>query len=265
MAGNEVKEFLDEPVYARPGIILGDTTEPLLGIYEESSAQQYALGTKLVYNDGREFRYAKNGAVALVKAYMTQSEAVKTRLIDELQSTSGTSVIVGLYQITVDITTGITLAEDELADGLLLVNKATGIGDVYKIRASKVQSTDTLLDILLESPIRTAWAADTEITATQNKWRDVIVDPVAATNVPTGIPLIAVTANYYCWLQTKGYAPCYVDTSETLVVGEPAGYPATPNVAGACGPIGADTDAFWGNAVTIATAGEVAILDLALD
>jgi len=56
-----------------------------------------------------------------------------------------------------------------------------------------------------------------------------------------------------------------VDTGETVVLGEPAGYPATPNVAGACGPVGADTDATWGIAQTIATAGEPCILDLQLN
>ena len=96
----------------------------------------------------------------------------------------------------------------------------------------------------------------------KNPWRDGDVMPTTAEGTPTGVPLVAVTANYYCWLQTGGYAPLYVDTSETLVKGGPVGYPGTPNVAGAVGDIEAGTDATWGIAVYVATAGEVAIVDL---
>lgn len=260
--GNEFTEVLTEPLFSRPGIINGEKEEPLIGIYETSSDQKYALGTLLEYNDGRAFQYARAGAIALVKAYMTSAEAVDAKLIDELQGTSGTSVEVGDYEITVDITTGITLAEDELADGILVVNKATGMGDVYKIRASKVQSTDTLLDILLETPIRTAWAADTEITISKHPCWDVVVTPTTRAGIVTGVPLVAVTANYWCWLQVRGLTPLYVDTSETLIVGHPAGFPGTPNVAGAIGDIEAATDEYWGTPAAVATEAEVALIDL---
>lgn len=255
---------LTPPSYSR-GIILGDTEQPKQTIYEESSTQQFHLGTKLVYTDGRVFRYARNGGTALVKGYMTTGEALYARVVEELQSTSGTSQEIGDIQVLVDVTTGGSWVENEYADGFLVVNKATGIGDVYKILANKIRSTDTLMDVLLETPLRTAWDATTEVTLVKSPWREVDVMPVTAEGTPAGIPLIAVTANYFCWLQTGGYAPCIVDTSGSLVKGEPAGYPAGPTVAGACGAIGADTDALWGIAVYVATDAEAAILDLKLD
>lgn len=252
------------PSYPR-GILHGDESQPTQSIYEESSTQQYHLGTKLVYTDGRVFRYARNGGTALTKALMTTSEALYARAVEELQATSGTAVAIGDQEIIVDVTTGGTWAANEWDDGFLVVNKGTGLGDMYKVLAAAITGTDTLMRILLETPIRTALAADTEITLAKNPWREVDVMPTTAEGTPAGIPLIAVTANYFCWLQTGGYAPCIVDTSETLVKGEPAGYPATPNVAGACGPIGADTDGYWGIAIYVATAAEAAILDLKLD
>ena len=255
---------LSEPIFEK-GILLGDINQPLQGIYEKSATQKYMPGTLLKYADGRKFRYARAGGTALAKAYMTQAEGNESRLVEELQSTSGTSTAEGDQEIIVDITTGITLVEDELAGGWMVVNKATGIGDIYKVIANKVSTTDTLMRVLLDSPLRTALDATSELTFVKNAWWDVVVIPTTAAERPTGVPLIAVTANYWCWLQTGGPTPLYVDTGDTLVIGEPVGYPASPAVAGACGPIGAHSDQEWGIARYIATAGEVAIVDLNLD
>jgi hypothetical protein len=256
---------LTEPIYEK-GPLFGDVAQPVQGIYEESSTQQYALGTKLVYNDGRVFRYARNGAVALSKAYMTSGAALSTYALEELQSTYGTGIDEGEYEFDIDVTTGGTWVEDEYAGGFLVVNKATGMGDIYKIVANKIDgSDDTLMVIQLETPIRTNLAADSELTFVKSPWRDVIVMPTTAEGTPTGVPLIDVTINYYCWLQTGGYAPLIVDTSETLVKGGQAGYPGTPNVAGAVGDLEAVTDMWWGVAVYVATQAECAIVDLKLD
>lgn len=255
---------LTEPVVTSPCVIHGNVSQPYTDVHETSATQQFKLGTKLILPDGRVFRYAKNGGTALAKAYMTTSEANYARLVDELQSTSGTSAAVGDYQINIDVTTGGTWVTDELSGGYMLVNKATGIGDIYEVIANEISSTDTLMRVLLRHPLRTALDATSELTLIKSPFRDVDVMPTAAEGTPTGIPLVAVTANYYCWLQVGGIAPCYVDTGDTLVKGEPAGHPATPAVAGACGPIGASTDSFWGTAVYVATAGEVAMIDLKL-
>jgi hypothetical protein len=261
----ESPKILTPTVYAK-GILFGDVEKPQQSIYEASSTQKYALGTKLVYNDGRVFRYAKNGGTALAKALMTTSEALMSHTIEEIQASMGAGIEVGDYEFQIDVTTGGTYVENEFAEGFLVVNKSTGIGDIYKVVANKIDgSDDTLMRVQLETAIRTALAAGSELTLVKNPWRDVDVMPTTAEGTPTGIPLVAVTANYYCWLQTGGYAPCIVDTGETLVKGGPVGYPGTPNVDGAVGDIEAVTDATWGIAVYIATAAEAAIIDLKLD
>ena len=261
MAGNEKTEVLSEPRFARPGRINGETMEPLIGIYEESATQPYALGTLLEYNDGRAFQMCRAGGVALSKALMTSAEAVDAKLLDEIQTAKTQAV--GDYEITVLITTGITLVEDELADGFMVANKSNGIGDIYKIRASKVSaSDDTQLTLLLETPLRTALAATTELTITKHPCWDVVVTPTTRAAVVTGVPLIDVTANYWFWAQVRGITPMLVDAGDTLVVGEPAGYPATPGTAGGIGPIGADTDEYWGTPQYVATADEAALIDL---
>jgi len=254
---------LTPPAFAQ-GIILGDESEPLLGIYEQSADQKYHLGTKLEFADGRVFRYAKNGGTGLSKAYMTTSEALNARAVEELQSTYGTSAEVGDLEIDIDVTTGGTWTADAFADGFIVVNKATGIGDIYKIAATKINgSDDTLLRVQLETPLRTALDATSELTFVKNAWRDVDVMPTTVEGTPTGVPLIGVTADYYCWLQTRGYAPLLVDDGDTIVKGNVVGPGGTD--AGSVQAVGADTTYAYGVAVYVAAADEVAIIDLKLE
>jgi len=254
---------LTPPSYPR-GIILGDESQPLQTIYEESSTQNYHCGTKLVYSDGRVFRYAKNGGTALTRAHMNTAEAAVANCVAETQSVSGTSADVGDLEITIDVTNASGITDNLYQDGTLFVESSTGIGDIYKVLACKLLTTTTAR-ILLETPIRTAWAAGTVISLVKNKWYEVDVMPTTAERSPAGINLIDVTANYFCWLQTGGYAPCIVDTSETLVKGDNVGYPATLDVAGCCGIMAADTDVVWGVVSVAVAAAGAALIDLRLD
>lgn len=247
------------------GILWGDREQPKQSVVTENASQQHALGTKLVFRDGRVYRYCKNGGTALSKAYMCTSEALMSQVTDKLQNVSGANIAVGDEEFVMDVTSGGTWVENEFAEGFLVVNKGTGIGDSYKIIANKIRSTDTLMDIRLEGAIRTALDATSEITLVKSPWRDVDVMPTTAEGTPAGVPLIDVTANYYFWAQTGGYTAIYVDTGDALIKGEPCGYPESPAVAGAVGDINAHTDSEWGIVVSIATAGEVAMVDLKLD
>lgn len=253
---------LTAPSYPR-GIILGDVTEPKQSIYEQSATQQFTLGTVLEYADGRKFRYAKNGTVALTKALMTSAVALTANCYEQAQSTSGTSVEIGDLEITIDVTNASGITDDLYAEGVMVVNKGTGLGDTYKILACKLLTTTTAR-LLLETPIRTALDATSEVSLIKSTWRDVVVVPTTAVREAAGVPLIAVDIGYYCWLQTGGLCPIIRDTSDTLVVGENAGYPTTPAVAGAAG-LPAATDEVWGTVAYIGTDAETAIVRLTLD
>jgi len=65
----------------------------------------------------------------------------------------------------------------------------------------------------------------------------------------------------YFWAQVKGACPMYVDTGDTLVIGE--GVCNGGTVAGACG-IAITLKTHWGVAMTIGAAGEIACIDLDL-
>jgi hypothetical protein len=217
------------------GVIFGDVSQPKQSVYETSATQNYLLGTKLEYGDGRVFRYARAGAVALVKALMCHGSIHRTETFEEDQT--GNYPVVGDTTITVEIGTGLDLIEatNELAGGTLLVNKGSAIGDMYHIIGSKVGSTDTNLSLVIDSPIRTTWTTSTEITIYPSPWMNTLVQTEPAAAMAVGVPLVAVTADYYYWSQVKGPTPIIVDATETLVIGDLVGAPATQGTAGQVG------------------------------
>ncbi len=254
---------LTAPCFSK-GLILGDTEQPKQTIVETSATQQYHLGTKLWYANGDVFRYAYNGGVALAKALMTCSAANTANCIGETQGTSGTSAEIGDQEIVIDVTNASGITDDLYADGKVLVETGTGIGDIHTILACKLLST-TSARLLLDYPIRTAWAAGTVISLVRNRFKEVVVGPTTLTRSPTGVPLVAVPINYYCWLQTGGLCGLMVDTGDNIVPGNLVGSPGTHAVAGACGVQTAGVFPAWGICETDPGADLVAVIHLILD
>lgn len=254
---------LTAPSYPR-GLILGDTSQPTQSVVETSTTQQYHLGTKLWYANGDVFRYAYNGGVALAKALMTCSATNTANCVEQAQSTSGTSVEIGDQEIVVDVTAASAITDDLYADGKMVVNKGTGLGDVYTILSCKLLTTTTAR-LLLERPIRTALAADSEVTLVRNRFKEVVVGPTTLTREPAGVPLIAVPINYYCWLQTGGLCALTVDSDDNIVAGNNVGSPGTHAVAGCCGVQTAGTFPIWGICVSDPGPAETAAIHLLLD
>jgi hypothetical protein len=235
-------------------------------VYSNTADQKYALGTILDLEDGRRFRYARAGTTALAVALMTQAEAATAQWLEEIQT--GKSGAIGDTTYAALITTGATPAVDEWAEGWMVVNKgASELGHMYKIVSNTSHATAPTVTLADPGGLRVVISATSECSFVKNSWADVIVVPAGAgTNRPTGVPLVAFTANTYGWLQTRGPCPMTVDTGDTLVAGDKAGEPATGAVAGAVGVYDADgTELPYGYVMSIATAGETAIIDLQLE
>lgn len=231
-------------------------------IYTPHAAQKFMLGTILDFDDGRRFRYSKAGAANLSIALMNQQPAKTAHWFEQVQTAMAPPSI-GDKEVQVLIgATDPTL--DEWADGWLLVNKGTGMGQLLKIKSNPAENDPT---IVLAEPVKTAWAATSEISIIVNPNQGIIVVPQGGiTGAVRGVNLTAVTALYYFWAQTKGPAPLIVDTSETVVIGEPVGRPGTHDVDGTCGLVANDgTDAVWGTVLHVGAAAEPAIIDLSLE
>jgi hypothetical protein len=246
-------------VLTTPPAIQGDPRE---GLFTPTAAQQYRLGTKLFDNHGRVWRYGKNAGTELAVALMAQSEAQDAQSVEQLQTGYTTSI--GQTKIKALLATGSAITDGELADGWLVANKSTGLGYCYPIKWNEWLTSDTVMSVELYEPIRVATAATTEWTFIINRWSNVLVMPTTVTGIAAGVPNVVIPANYYGWLQTKGYCPMTVDAGDTLVIGCAVGNPGTNGTAGAVG-VPAITTQIWGHCVYIATAGETALVDLNLE
>jgi len=229
---------------------------------EISASSAYALGTKLEAKDGRLWRYAYAGGVALNPGYMGQAEAIAAEALNEVQDGYTTSI--GDTTITVLITTASGITNGDLAGGWMTVVDGTGEGHSYSISNNVYTTGDTVMTLTLNDPIIVATEATSEITLSKNLFNGVIVAPTTLTGICVGVPNITVTANNYYWAQRRGPVGMVVDTGETVVVGEAVGYPAAIAVAGACG-VAAVTDHIWGQVISVADATETAMVNLCLE
>jgi len=254
-----------------PSFFSRDLNDPALSTqsaYEASETQNHILGQKLSLGDGRVFRYAKNGGVALVQAFMTQAAVEESKAVAIVQT--GHAQVVGDTDISVLVTTASAAGENDFSGGWMVCNKVSPavLGDIYHILASKLQSTDTILNLRLASPIRTAIGATGEVSLTYSKWFETVVVPTTTiTADAAGVSLCAVPINYYFWAQTKGPAPLMVDTGDTIVIGSMVGIPGASAVAGTCGVTTATGFAFpvYGTVMSIAAAAEPALVNLTLE
>ena len=232
---------------------------PYNSVYSTSTSQEFELGTILDLQDGRRFKYALNGAVALAPGLMTQAApptAHHTNIATGAVSAAGQKVI------TIDTTLSTALVKDEYAGGWIVINDETGEGQCYAVVSNTAGTTGT---VTIANDLVTALDASSEFTLVRNPNRSVIVAPTTKTAQVTGIPLVAVPAASYCWLQVSGPAPCLVDTGDTVVVGSPVGEPGTRGDAGACGVVGNDgTDNVWGVCMVVNAATEYAVINLTL-
>ncbi len=261
MAGRTTR-VLELPTYDQ-GTIFGPQSAPTQSIYEASTTQKHRLGAKFIDGD-RIFRYAKNSSAAtLSKALMNQTQVVETKTQAIVQT--GHTWAVGDISGTMLVTTGGTFAANEFTDGWLLANKVAAVGDIYKVLASEITvGADTIMKLELETPIRTAISATTELSLMPNRWYDVVVFPTAHTGYAAGVGLVDIAASSYGWLQTGGPAPLIVDTAETVVIGDTVGNAAATAVAGACG-VRVTLEQSWGNVLQVAPAAEPALVNLTID
>jgi hypothetical protein len=186
------------------------------GIYEESSTQKETIGSRRFTEDGRVFAYAKNGAVALAAAKITQSAVPDTNAHDEAMPGA-----VALGATNLSVTFGGAIAQDAYKDGFMHVNDGTGEGHIYRVKGhpAATAANSYTVTVQLHEPIRVALVITTSlVTFTKHPQDAVIVYPTTGTSVPAGVPLIPVTAAYYFWNQVKG--PCPILTDGTVVIGQ---------------------------------------------
>lgn len=188
--------------------------------YEESITQKYQLGARYQLEDGRVFRYAKNGAAALVAGDVISSAAfggsvatVQNDLAVQAAAAIGATTI---YLTTVTDATTI----NQFAGGYLcLSDGGAAIGQglaPYRIMANSANAAGTTR-FDLDRPLTIALTTSTVATIMTNPYQLVIQAPITTpVGMVVGVAPMAVTINYFCWLQTWGIANVLIKTAAVI-------------------------------------------------
>jgi len=172
------------------------------GIYQTSSTQKEALGTRRVLKDGREFVYAQAGAADLAAGKLGVSAAINAAHADEAILAA---VAIGTKTLALTVTAGTAIAANALKDGALMINDNTGEGYSYTIESnSAISASGTIINITLAEGIKVALDTTSQFILAHNPWKGVVES--TTTGTPVGIAVVAVTTLYYYWAQTRGLA-----------------------------------------------------------
>lgn len=180
------------------------------GIYEQSVTQKAPIGQILPLGDGRAFTYARagggltSGKIALAPADVD----------NHLDLAVAVSAAIGDKQLTV--TLGATLASvDQYKEGYVSIVDAGSQGIYYKVRSHPAAALSTSLTLNLYDEIIEAITAGTDVASLAYHAYSQVVHAASQARMPVGVPLIDITDQYYCWLQTWGHCTMWIDEATT--------------------------------------------------
>ena len=199
------------------GLISGATGGSPQGIYAESSTQEYPLGTRRQFEDGRAYRYSK-AVAAITAAKVVSTDSVQLIAAD----TNGTftAASAGAKSITVsDSTLGSATAD--LYAGAYFGN-ITNL-EQYRIKGNTAASSNSVTFSLYDG-IVTAVASSDDYIITPNPYSSVITATVGTGDTDydrvVGIAPRSITSGDYFWLQTAGMAFALNDAAAAVVLGD---------------------------------------------
>ena len=182
--------------------------------FSESATKLFPLGSKLEYGD-RKFRYAQIDS-AVTSAGLTLENKLAIAHHRDLVVAAASA---GAKSITV--TLGGTEAEvDYYNEGYIHINVAAGQGQLLKIKDHPQADASTTLVLTLYDPLKTAITTSSKADLIASNYKSINTASNTPVGVIVGVSTIAMTANYYGWIQTNG--PCSVLTSGTVVLGQAA-------------------------------------------
>lgn len=208
-------------------------------LFVSTSKQQADLGALMTTGDGNFYRYALNGASALVTGNLLQSAAQiadhkqlspTAAVSATIQSNTGTAASLTVFPNTypqVTVTLGATAATaNYYANGWLVVSKDSGSGGLegpkYQIESHPAASASATLALSLGDGIFNDITTSALIDLVANPYSGVVANPTTATGIPVGVAVYPMTAAYYGWVQVAGIAQMLVEAngSADVAVGD---------------------------------------------
>jgi len=198
--------------------------------FQTSSKYVYPLGTELHLQDGRRFRWGRNGNATAARGKLYQSE-VPDGNFDTLAVPSSTSNVAGSRDLVVTLPAN-SIVENLWKEGYAVIEAAAGggFGNAYKIEShpASAGSEDVTFRLAPGNGLQQALTTSDKVTFMKHHMDAVIIHPAPPTAPVVGVPTVSHVANYYGWFQYKG--PCAVLVVGTHVIG--GGIAATGTVTG---------------------------------
>ncbi len=215
----------------------------------------HPLGSRMVFGDGRQFRYAENAAVLLDAGAVIQASAPIANHV--LQTPAAAAVGDGEVAVTLGATAATV---DQYKDGYLHIPVGTAQGTTYTVKAHAAVASAGVFTVPLHEPVQAAIPATANsVSLVANQYKGVIESPITTITAPlVGVAQHAIPASEFGWLQTVG--PCSVITKGTLIIGHNAALLVT--LAGAVGPAAADTSVVVGRVLNVGTTTNKSLIDL---
>lgn len=189
---------------AFPNTVWGSEEES----FKTTTTKRVPLGTKMVGEDGRVYRYCENGGVAQLVASLYQMFVPEADTLEEAVGTmaAGDTVLTG-----VGATTG-SQAADLLVDGYVWSLTAADLNPAYRIKSNTLITAGAATGtITLYNPLEAAIAAATTISYIRNPYKDIIVHPSPATAPVLGWAVKAIAVDAFGWIQSAGVCRALID------------------------------------------------------
>jgi hypothetical protein len=201
--------------------------------------QRWPLGTQLICQDGRKYRFSLAGGSALVVGNVLATAANQANHVDT------TAVATAAGSRTLTTTLGATAATaNQYSEGYAMVSVTPGAGETYVIATHPAAGSSETLEVTLASgqQVRTALTTTSRVDLIKHPYDGVIQFPASISGHPVGVACTAIAAGDFGWVQTRGMAA--VLTAGTVVIG--AGVVGDTATAGAAGPVAAATEPIIG-------------------
>lgn len=197
----------------------GRATLSTIDLYTSTTDQPSGLYVGALQDglNGKLFRYALVGGVALVAGNLLQSAAEDTTY--ENMAVLATAIATTTPQV-VNITNGTsTITSQQFEGGSVSVYTTPDLGREYTILGvTGTLTTGGALSVTVDRPLGTAWTTATKVNMKRNVFSGVIQYPTTQTGVAAGVAVFALPNATYGWVQTHGMAGVLSDAS-TFAVG----------------------------------------------
>ena len=186
-------------------------------LFHDSATEDVPVGTLMVTEDGRKFRFTEMFTTGSVVGSLYQAEV---HLADQADEAIGT-LAAGVYSLTGVGSSTSAVVKNELVNGYIYSSNAATL-PMMKIRSNTAIAISGTGTIELWTVTPTAIAEGNLVSYFKNPWRGVIIHPSPETASLVGIPKVAITASQFGWLQTTG--PCsalYGSATAIAGIGDP--------------------------------------------